>query len=212
MTRRLKAGGWGAERDYHASTLAASTASFVKPEDALIGRLMSKGWQSPSALPDDPDTRRPAAGAGARDRPLPLAGEGRPRAAARAGAPGRAVLEPDRGGRAAAGDRGRGLWSSLPAASPWYVDPAAGVAGRLTFPWPRSVMAALLEAPPVEPAQAPLVRDAAGREAGGLPAPAADVVEEIRREPPRPALTLLSQRLWALLRGAARSGAAALRV
>ena len=35
----------------------------------------------------------------------------------------------------------------LPASSPWYVDPDAAIAGRLTFPWPRATLAALLQAP-----------------------------------------------------------------
>ena len=196
VTRQLKAGGWGAEREYHASTLAASTASFVKPDDALIGRLMSKGWQSTSALPDDPDTvdllleRALASGRchwQAKDGPVLRSG-------------------PERPGELSWSLTGEGAQLPviaadgvvvLPAASPWYVDPATGVAGRLTFPWPRSVMAALLEAPPVEPAQAPLVRDVLAAKLGAVPAPASDVVEEIRREPPRPALTLFSQRLWA---------------
>ena len=85
---------------------------------------------------------------------------------------------------------------ALPAASPWYVDPEAAVAGRLAFAWPRAALAALLEAPPVEPAQVPFVRDLLATKLGGLPPPAADVVEEVRKEPPQPCLTLVSEPLW----------------
>ena len=85
---------------------------------------------------------------------------------------------------------------ALPAVSPWYVDPEVGLAGRLSFAWPRVALAALLEAPPVEPAQVPFVRDLLATKLGGLPPPAADVVEEIRKEPPRPCLTLVSEPLW----------------
>ncbi|MFZ1428842.1 MAG: DEAD/DEAH box helicase, partial [Geminicoccaceae bacterium] len=48
-----------------------------------------------------------------------------------------------------------------------------------------------LQAPPIEPAQVAMVRE----RLGGLPAPAADVTEEVRRLPPRPTLTLASERL-----------------
>ena len=56
--RRLKSGGWGADRDYAAGNLAAATAKFVRPEDALIGRLLTSAqhWSDPGALPQAPDT------------------------------------------------------------------------------------------------------------------------------------------------------------
>ncbi len=196
VTRRLKAGGWGAERDYHATNLATSAASFVRPEDRLIGRLMTGGWDSSSRLPDDPDAvdlllqRVLATGRChwlAKDGPVLRQGPERPGALSwRLTSEGTQVPVVE----------AEGL-EVLVAASPWYADPEGGVAGRLTFPWPRPVIATLLEAPPVEPAQAPLVREALARRLPALPTPAADVVEEVRRLPPRPILTLYSQPLWA---------------
>ena len=184
VTRRLKAGGWGAEREYHATTLAASTASFVKPEDALIGRLLAQRWQESSWTAGRPGHRRSAPRAGAGHGSLPLAGEGWPGATTRPRAPGRDHLDVRQRRGPAALDRGRGRRDPA-AASPWYVDPAAAVAGRLSFPWPRVTLAALLQAPPLEPAQAPFVRDllaaklpraaaaGVGRGRGGAPGAAA---------------------------------------
>ncbi|MFO1048168.1 MAG: DEAD/DEAH box helicase [Geminicoccaceae bacterium] len=196
VTRRLKAGGWGAERDYSAANLAASNASFIAAEDRLIGRLMGRAWDGSSPMPDDPDAvdllleRVLATGRchwQAKDGPVLRRGIDRTGELAwRLTAEGAQlpVIVAD------------GV-EVLAAASPWYADPDAGVAGRLTFPWPRPVIAALLEAPPVEPAQAPLVREALATRLPAVPAPAADVVEELRRLPPRPVLTLYSQPLWA---------------
>ena len=160
--RRLKAGGWGADRDYAAGNLAAATAKFVRPEDALIGRLLTSAqhWSDPGALPQAPDTvdllleRALATGRchwESKDGPVLRLGPERPGAirwtldARGAQLPQVLAEEPD--------------LVPLPAASPWYVDPAAGVAGRLAFAWPRPALAALLQAPPVEAAQAPLVRE-----------------------------------------------------
>jgi hypothetical protein len=196
VTRRLKAGGWGAEREYHATTLAASTASFVKPEDALIGRLLAQRWQGSSWMPDDPATvdllleRALATGRchwQAKDGPVLQLGPERP---------GELIWTLDSEGAQLPSIVAEGV-ATLPAASPWYVDPAAAVAGRLSFPWPRATLAALLQAPPLAPAQAPYVRDLLAAKLPGLPPPASDVVEEVRQEPPRPVLTLLSQRLRA---------------
>ena len=196
VTRRLKAGSWGAEREYHPSTLATSTAAFVKAEDALIGRLLSQRWHGTGALPEDPDTidllleRALATGRchwQAKDGPKLQLGPERP---------GGIAWMLDGEGTQLPSIQAEGV-VVLPAASPWYVDPDAAIAGRLTFPWPRATLAMLLQAPPLEPAQAPHVRELLAAKLPGLPAPASDVVEEVRRNPPRPALTLLSRRLWA---------------
>ena len=140
VARWLKAGGWGADRDYAAVNLAAATARCVRPEDALIGRLMTAAlrWHDPGTLADDPGTldllleRILATGRchwQAKDGPVLRLGPERPGRvdwllnAQGAQLPVVATDEP-------------GL-IALPAASPWYVDPEAAVAGRLAFAWPR---------------------------------------------------------------------------
>ena len=179
-----------------------ATARFVRPEDALIGRLMTAGqrWHDPGTLADDPDTldlllerSSPPGDAIGRRR------TGRCCASAPSGQAGSTGLLNAQGAQLPVVTAEEPGLIALPAASPWYVDPEAAVAGRLAFAWPRAALAALLEAPPVEPAQVPLVRDLLATRLGGLPPPAADVVEEVRKEPPRPCLTLVSEPLsrWA---------------
>ncbi len=198
VARQLKAGGWGADRDCSPDSLATSTARYVQPEDRLIGRLLtsSLGWAAPGTLPDSPDTvdlvleRVLATGRchwERKDRPLLRLGRERPGAI-------RWVLDGRGTQRPTVVTEERGL-VPYPAASPWYVEPEAGIAGRLGFTWPRPALAALLQAPPIEPAQVALVRERLAEQMDGLPAPAADVTEEVRRLPPRPTLILASDRL-----------------
>ena len=130
--RRLKAGGWGAERDYAAVNLAVAAARFVRPADALIGRLMTSGqrWHEPGALADDPDTldlllqRVLATGrCHWRSKDGPVLGLGPER-------PGRIdwVLNAQGAQLPVVTAEAPGL-IALPAVSPWYVDPEAGARG-----------------------------------------------------------------------------------
>ena len=196
MARRRRDGGWGADRACDPSTLAAAAgARFVRPEDRLIGRIMAggHGYGGDRRLPDDPDAvdllleRALATGRcrwGGKDGPALARGPDLPgRLAWTLAADGGQLPElvPEEPGPV-----------PLPAASPWYVDADAARAGRLASPLPRAALATLLAAPPVLPAQAPLVRAALAARLGGQAGPEAAVVEEVRRGPPRPCLTLLS--------------------
>ena len=87
VTRRLKAGGWGAEREYHATTLAASTASFVKPRGRPDRPAAGATVASVELDAGRPGHRRSAPRAGAGHGSLPLAGEGWPGATTRPRAP-----------------------------------------------------------------------------------------------------------------------------
>lgn len=87
----------------------------------------------------------------------------------------------------------------LPCAAPWYVDSAARLAGPLDFGLPPEIVAGFLRAPPVAPNQAAALSAALARDFPGLglPLPRADVVEEIRTDPPVPILRLVSRnRAW----------------
>jgi hypothetical protein len=193
VARRLRGGGWGADRAYDPATLAASTARFIGPDDRLIGRIMAGGvgFGASQRLPDDPDAvdlllERALATSrchwGSKDGPVLARGPDRPgRLAWALTSDGNQLphLTSEEPGRVA-----------LPAASPWYVDPAAALAGRLTSPLPRTALAALLQAPPIGPAQAPHVRAALAARLGDLAGPAAEIAEEVRSDPPRPCLTL----------------------
>jgi hypothetical protein len=199
VTRRLKAGGWGADRAYDAANLAGATARFIRPEDALIGRLMSSRYQygRSGTLPGDPDTidllleRALATGRchwGGKDGPALRLGPERSGRIAW-------VLTPQ-GAQVPTVEAEEPGLTALPAPSPWYVDLQAATAGRLALSLPRPALAALLEAPPLEPEQAPLVRNLLATKLPGLPPPATDIVQETRQAPPQPVLTLLTKRLW----------------
>lgn len=197
--RALKAGGWGADRPYPVQNLAQRAARFVTAEDALIGRLLDtpKNRFSPGALPEEPETvdllfeRVLATGRchwESKDGPRLSLGPGRP---------GRlAWTLTSQGTQMPVVEAAADGLVALALASPWYVDPAAGIAGPLQLDCPRPALRALLEAPPIEPRQAVLVRRFLANRITGLPAPESDIVEEERRDPPRPALTLVSQRTW----------------
>ena len=156
--RPAKAGGYGKPRAYPAHQLATRSARFVTSADALIGRLMT-GPDIGRSLPDDAETidlamdRMLATG---RCHWLDLTSPALTRG-------------PERAGHLAwrLGPRGEQLPSveaddpdvvPLVAASPWYVDPAAGRAGRLSLDAPANLVLIMLEAPPVQPEQASAVR------------------------------------------------------
>ncbi len=80
----------------------------------------------------------------------------------------------------------------LPAAAPWYVDPHRHVAGPVAFEIARPLVKIALAAPPVTIEQAAAVAGRFERDLAGLalPAPRADMVEELRAERPVPTLVL----------------------
>ncbi len=84
----------------------------------------------------------------------------------------------------------------LPSASPWYVLPAEHLAGPVELDLARPLVRIALSAPPVTKAQAEAVGAALERELPGLalPRPRSDIVEEIRKDPPVPILTLVQRR------------------
>jgi len=83
----------------------------------------------------------------------------------------------------------------LPAASPWYVDPAAHLAGPIALDIARPLVGIALSAPPVTTAQATALRTLLERDLPDLvlPPPRTDLVEEIRNDPPVPTLTLANR-------------------
>ena len=85
----------------------------------------------------------------------------------------------------------------LPAASPWYVDPAAGVAGRLAFALPATRARGPAAGAARRGGPGAVRSRVAGQKAGRAAAAQTDVAEEVRNLPPRPTLTLSSERLWA---------------
>ena len=210
VTRLLKAGGYGALRRYEPYRLAQRSAGFVTLEDSLIGHLLSGGTHMPSGLPDDPHRvqeglqRILATGRchfEEKDSP-PLA-------------PG-----PDRRGRLgwAIGPTGEQVAIAeaeepgvltLHCAAPFYVDPAAGLAGRLVFDQAAEVVAAFLRAPPVTPEQSDAVRLRLESRLTGqaLPPPRTRIPVERVSEPPVPCLALTTHRLnlWQYYRPAART-------
>ena len=194
VVRLLKSGGWGADRPCPVQQLQNATAKYVQPDDRAILRLLSGGlWHSPPPLPQDPDLvdlllRRVLVTGRCRWRKLdapPLA------------------LGPPLPGRLAWHLAGDGTQSVaveldqqgavvLPAASPWYVDPHRHLAGPVAFDIARPLVKIALAAPPVTIEQAAAVAGRFARELPGLalPAPRADMVEELRRDPPVPLLVL----------------------
>ena len=84
----------------------------------------------------------------------------------------------------------------LPAGSPWYVLPAEQLAGPIELNLARPLVRVALSAPPVTKAQAAAVGAVLERELPGLalPRPRSDILEEIRKDPPVPVLTLVQRR------------------
>lgn len=197
--RPLKTGGYGQGRRVQVSTLATSSARYVRAEDRTIGRLLAlDAWHvSPGTTPpDDPmlaevAMRRMVASGRCHWRskdaaPLTM-GECRP---------GRLewrLLPDGRQAPVVAADGAAII--ALPAAAPWYVDTETMSAGPLAFDLPAPVVAALLKAPPVAAAQVPALSAALSASLLGftIPAPADDVSEEVIRATPVPCLRLASE-------------------
>jgi superfamily II DNA or RNA helicase len=199
VVRILKSGAYGAERACP-SGVEISNARYVRAEDRLIARLMrGMGWGMPQ-LPDDPETidlamRRILATGRCcwREVASPMLALGPPRCA-------RLCWQLDSDGRQhvdIVADEASLI--GLPCASPWYVDPEAHLAGPLEFDMPRNLVASFLTAPPIDIAQAAALDAVFERDFPELPLPRprADLIEEIRADPPIPVLRLVNRRrVW----------------
>jgi superfamily II DNA or RNA helicase len=187
----------GAGRAAALGDLVAGHAPYVGADDQLIGRLLQNGyWTTTPSLPDDPAMmtllmqRLVATGRCCwRDinaAPLALGPPRRGRLYWRLDRDGNQVVEP------ALGDGGE----VLRCCAPWYVDPGQGLAGPIDFGLPPASVAAFLRAPPVAPHQAAALAAALAREFAGadVPLPRADVIEEVRSDPPVCVLRLVNRR------------------
>ncbi len=198
VVRILKSGEWGADRALPSQQLQNATANYLTPTDRGIIRLLRGGlWSSQLQLPEDPEIADLAM--------RRIVATGRCRWQNVASPP--LALGPDRPGRLSwqVGADGRqtvGIAlddpsaAVLPSASPWYVLPAEHFAGRVELDLARPLVRIALSAPPVTKAQAEAVGAALERELPGfaLPRPRSDIVEEIRKDPPVPILTLVQRR------------------
>ena len=204
VTRPLKSGGMGAGRPYDIHNLTHGTAKFLTLEDALIGQLLtSRNYSYGRALPDDPAQldlafRRMVATGRChyRDKDAPPLAEGPER-------PGRLTwsLGPTGEQRPTVEVDDPAL-TVLPCAAPWYVDPAANVAGPLAFAEPPRLVAAFLDAPPVAPEQGEAVRQYLASRLPGhtLPPPREEIAVATITDPPVPSLRLTSERVSPLYR------------
>ena len=204
VTRPLKSGGMGAGRPYDIHNLTHGTAKFLTLEDALIGQLLtSRNYSYGRALPDDPAQldlafRRMVATGRChyRDKDAPPLAEGPER-------PGRLTwsLGPTGEQRPTVEVDDPAL-TVLPCAAPWYVDPAANVAGPLAFAEPPRLVGAFLDAPPVAPEQGEAVRQYLASRLPGhtLPPPREEIAVATITDPPVPSLRLTSERVSPLYR------------
>ncbi len=198
VVRILKSGGWGADRALPSQQLQNPTANYVTPTDRGVIRLLHGGpWNSQLQLSEDPEIadlamRRMLATGRCRwqnvaSPPLAL-GPGRPgRFSWQVGGDGRQTVG------VALEDPSAVV---LPSASPWYVLPAEHLAGPVELDLARPLVRIALSAPPVTKAQAEAVGAALERELPGLalPRPRSDIVEETRKDPPVPVLSLAQRR------------------
>ena len=197
IVRVLKSGGWGDDRSLPAGQLQNPTAKYFRPADrAVLQLLRDPLGRSPPPLPEDPDLvdlllRRIIETGRCRwqDLASPSLKLGPPRhgrLAWRLGLDGRQAIEIELDDRSAV---------PLPAGSPWYVDPAAHLAGPVALDIPRALVGIALAAPAVTMAQAAALRALIERDLPDLvlPQPRTDLVEEIRDGPPVPTLMLASR-------------------
>jgi superfamily II DNA or RNA helicase len=198
VVRILKSGEWGADRALPSQQLQNATANYLTPADRGIIRLLGGGsWSPQLQLSEDPEIadlamRRILATGRCRWQNLaspPLAlGPGRSgRFTWQVGADGRQTVG------VALDDPSAAV---LPSASPWYVLPAEHLAGPVELELARPLVRIALSAPPVAKAQAEAVGAALERDLPGLglPRPRSDIVEEIRKDPPVPILTLVQRK------------------
>ena len=198
LLRSSKSQRAGAGRAAVLGDLLSGRAAYVGADDQLIGRLLQNGyWTTTPSLPEDPAMmmlllhRLIATGRCCwRDinaAPLAPGPARRGRLHWRLDRDGNQVVEP------ALADGGGEV---LRCCAPWYVDPAQGLAGPIDFGLPPATVAAFLRAPPAATHQAAALAAALAREFSGtdVPLPRADVIEEVRRDPPIYVLRLVNRR------------------
>jgi superfamily II DNA or RNA helicase len=198
IVRQVKAGGYGKPRPVQLSTVAATTAPYVRAEDRVIARLLTLDpWRSPSgsSLPAEPGMREVVL--------QRLIATGRCHWHSKDSAPlttgetrhGQITwrLLPD-GRQAPEIETGSPALVAIPGEAAWYVDTDRLMLGRLELGLPEATAAALLRAPPVAASQAPALRAALAKALPGLalPLPDEDVAEEIITAKPVPCLRLAS--------------------
>jgi superfamily II DNA or RNA helicase len=198
VVRILKSGEWGADRALSSQQLTNATANYLTPTDRGVIKLLGGGsWISQLQLPEDPDIADLAM--------RRILTTGRCRWQNVASPP--LALGPNRPGRlswqvGADGCQTVGIALDDPSAvvlasaSPWYVLPAEHLAGPVALDLARPLVRIALSAPPVTKAQAEAVGAALEREMPdlALPRPRSDIVEEIRKNPPVPILTLVQRK------------------
>jgi superfamily II DNA or RNA helicase len=202
VVRILKSGGgWGADRALPSAQLQNATANYFSPADRSIVQLLRGGsWDSQLQLTEDPEiidlAMRRIIGTG-RCRwqnlaapPLALGQARQGSLAWRVGSDGRQTI-------GVALDEPSAI--VLPSASPWYVLPEENLAGPIELDVARPLVNVALSAPPVTTTQAEALGAVLERDLPGLalPRPRADLVEEIRKDPPVPTLRLAKRkRSW----------------
>ncbi len=197
VVRVLKSGGWGADRPLPAGQLQNATAKYLGPADRAVLQLLRDGLgRSPPPLPEDPDLvdlllHRIIATGRCRwqnlaSPPLTLGPPRHGRLAWQLGPDGRQTIEIE---------LNDGPAVPLPCASPWYVDPEEYLAGPVALDIARPLIGIALSAPPVTIAQATALGGLIERDLPDLvlPRPRADLVEEIRDDPPVPTLVLANR-------------------
>ncbi len=198
VVRILKSGAWGADRALPVQQLQNASANYMTPADrAIIGLLQGGSWSAQPQLSPDPEiadlTVRRMLATGRcpwQDLASPALELGPSRA-------GRLSWQLDDDGRQSMRvvlDHPSAV--VLPSASPWYVVPAEHLAGPVELDLARPLVRVALSAPPVTKAQAEAVGAALERELPGLslPRPRSDIIEEIRKDPPVPVLTLVQRK------------------
>lgn len=197
VAKRRKSGGWGSGRPISFFTLTNSQARGVTADDRTTARIagssnMDTDLPQEPALVDALMERLAGTGRlvwGKLDGPVLALGP------ARAGGLGWATTE--RGEQRpilTVPDGAEGV-AALPLASPYYVDPAAGVMGKLTVPLAPAVLRAVMTAPPLRARDAAAVSRALRQRLPHLdiPPPSAEMTEVVVADPPVPVLTLSTE-------------------
>jgi superfamily II DNA or RNA helicase len=197
LARPKKSGGFGKGRTVALEEMARSGGNYrLQTEDRLIMQLVRPAQPYyPVGLPSDPAMMdlllRSIVATGRchwRDAAAQPLSQGEPR---RGGF--RWSMMTDGRQRLAVAVDGHDV-QTLPSAAPWYVDGRSSKVGPISLDHAPTMMAALLNAPTLSPAEAAAMHARHSDELAhlGVPPPAPDVVEEIRTETPVPHLRLLT--------------------
>jgi superfamily II DNA or RNA helicase len=201
VVRVRKSGGWSAGRALPSSQLQNATANYLTPVDRAIIQLLRNGsWSSQLQLPEDPEIvdlamRRMITTGRCHwhdlaSPPMALGPARHGGLAWQLGPDGRQTIGITLGEQSAI---------VLPSASPWYVLPGEQLAGPVELDLTGPLVKIALSAPPVTKAQAEALDAVLERDLPGLalPRPRADLVEDIRKDPPVPTLVLAKRkRSW----------------